>query len=87
MLPLEMELWRVYMVLKDLKGIETFNGRESGIQGSFLLHLLFSYHNTFDSLYLKLLQNVFSKPSTLKRMEMGFDCFYFFVFIFKEVLW
>lgn len=68
MLPLEMELWRVYVLLKDLKGIETFPGRERGIKGSFLPHLLFSYHNNITSLHCKLLWNVFSKTSILQRM-------------------
>lgn len=67
-----MELWRVYMLLKDLKGIETFTERERGIKGSFLPHLLFSYHNTFNSLHPKLLWNVFSKTSALNSKCGGF---------------
>ena len=89
MLPLEMELWRVYKLLKDLKGIETFTGRERGIKGAFMPHLFFFYRNTFNSLYLKLLckcKNVFCKITTLKKNTFGFfDWFFGLVWFFGDV--
>lgn len=55
----------MYILLKDLKGVETLTVRMRGIKRSFLHHPLSSYSNIVISQYPNLLQNALSNKQVV----------------------